>query len=243
VRVVIKHCKMQSAKCKIIEFKVQRGSASAFLVAWSITLLFLAHAVSVNAQDRPLPLTCSYEALTWNVNLKRSVEVKTIRHPYSRLLPEELDPMTGCTVCSEDQVLIDSPPFPRFFVCHKIAPQVHAALEELKGRGAPIISIIGYHVIKSRGPIDHKGNRTGFSNHSFGAAIDINPEQNGLYDQCIQFGPDCRLIRGGERRIGVYGTLEKNDDTVRTLKSAGFRWGGEIAGKQKDFMHFSITGY
>ncbi len=24
---------------------------------------------------------------------------------------------------------------------------------------------------------------------------------------------------------------------------AGFKWGGEIAGKQKDFMHFSLTGY
>jgi hypothetical protein len=213
------------------------------LVAILLSFLFMTQVVPVQAQDRPLPLTCTYEALIWNVDQKRSVEVSTIHHPYGELAPEEIDPMTGCTVCSEDQSLIHVPPFPVFSVCSRIAPGVQAVFEELNRKGAPIFTVIGYHVIKSRGPIDSKGNRTGFSNHSFGTAIDINPEQNGLYDRCIQFGPDCRLIRGGEWRTGVRGTLERNDDVVTALKSAGFRWGGEIAGTQKDFMHFSLTGY
>lgn len=213
------------------------------LVQSCVLLLFVPHAFPISAGDRPLPPMCTYEVLTWNVDQKRSVETKTIRHPYRDLAREEVDPFTGCTVCSEDQSRIDVPPFPVFSVCSRIAPRVHAVFEELKRRNAPIFTIIGYHVIKSRGKIDNKGNRTGFSNHSFGTAIDINPEQNGLYDHCIQFGPACRLLRGGERRIGIPGTLELHDDVVTALKREGFRWSGEIEGKQKDFMHFSITGY
>jgi hypothetical protein len=208
-----------------------------------VLLLSVLHALPVTAEERPVPLTCTYEVLTWNVDQKRSIETKTIRHPYRELAREEVDPLTGCTVCSEDQTRIEVPPFPAFSVCSRVASRVQVAFRELKQNGAPIFTVIGYHVIKSRGKIDSKGNRTGFSNHSFGTAIDINPEQNGLYDRCIQFGPACRLIRGGERRINVPGTLELHDEVVTTLKREGFRWGGEIEGDQKDFMHFSITGY
>jgi hypothetical protein len=222
---------------------MQRGIILSVLVQSCILLLFVLHALLVSAGERLVPLTCTYEVLTWNVDQKRSVETKTIRHPYRDLSREEVDPLTGCTVCSEDQTRIDVSPFPVFSVCHRIAPRIHAVFEELKRKNAPIFTIIGYHVIKSRGKIDNMGNRTGFSNHSFGTAIDINSEQNGLYDRCIQFGPACRLMRGGERRIGIPGTLELHDDIVPTLKRASFRWGGEIEGNQKDFMHFSITGY
>ena len=29
---------------------------------------------------------------------------------------------------------------------------------------------------------------------------------------------------------------------VRAMREAGFHWGGEMEGDQKDFMHFSVTG-
>jgi hypothetical protein len=143
----------------------------------------------------------------------------------------------------EDQELIILPSLQPFSVCFKLAPRVRSILAEMVGRGAPINTVVGYHVIKSRGHVDGNGNRTEFSNHSFGTAIDINPELNGLYDNCINFAPACRLIRGGEWRPGVWGTIEKSSDIVFLFEQAGFKWGGEIAGKQKDFMHFSLTGY
>jgi len=186
---------------------------------------------------------CTYEMLVWNVNQKSSVLKKNVQRSREDLTPQETDPATGCTVCSEDQVRIELPPLPSFSVCYKVAPRVRGVLEDLLRRGAPITSVVGYRVIKSRGPVDRDGNRTEFSNHSFGTAIDINPDLNGLYDNCVTFGPECRLLRGGEWRIGVPGTLERNGDVVLAFKEAGFRWGGEIAGKQKDFMHFSLTGY
>ncbi len=164
-------------------------------------------------------------------------------HPYSQLMPEEIDPATGCTVCSEDQVPVVLPRLRPFSVCYKVAPQISHVMSHLVKNGAPIHSVVGYHVIKSRGAADKDGNRTEFSNHSFGAAIDINPDLNGLYDHCVKFGPECRLLRGGAWRAGVPGTLDRDSDVVSLLKQAGFKWGGEIAGSQKDFMHFSLTGY
>lgn len=213
-------------------------------IAAAVTVFLLFSAGhTVEAGDRPLPPECTYVMQVWNVNLKSSVGLTRVRHPYTELISEEIEPTTGCTVCSEDQERVDLPPLPPFSVCFRIAPRVRAALGPLVRDGAPLFSVAGYRVIKSRGPVDRAGNRTGFSNHSFGTAVDINPEQNGFYDNCIAFGPGCRLLRGGEWRPGAPGTLESNSETVLSLTGAGFKWGGAIEGKQKDFMHFSLTGY
>ncbi len=213
------------------------------LVEGIIFFLILTQAISASAGSRSSPLICTYEMLTWNVNQKNSNGLKKVQHPYSELTREEIDPETGCTVCSEDQAIISIPPLTPFSVCFKLAQRVHDVMSYLMQRGELIHAVVGYHVIKSRGPVDGNGNRTEFSNHSFGTAMDINPEQNGLYDNCIIFGPECRLLRGGEWHPGAPGTLEQNSEIVLQLKRHGFKWGGEIAGKQKDFMHFSLTGY
>jgi hypothetical protein len=212
-------------------------------VFWFSFFAVLTTPLNTFAEERPMPLTCTYEVSVWNVNQKKSMNGKIIQHPYNQLIPDEIDPMTGCTVCREDQEQIQVLPYPAFSVCHKIASRPKKVFEELKRNNAPVFVVIGYHVIKSRGSLDPFGNRTGFSNHSYGTALDINPDQNGLYDRCIQFGPDCRLIRGGDWRGGFSGTLEIDGEIVRQMKKAGFLWGGEIAGNQKDFMHFSLTGY
>jgi len=213
----------------------------------SVTAVIAGLTLSVSAWSeaavRPEPSDCSYEMQIWNVNQKSSIGTKKINHPYTELSSDEQDPATGCTVCSEDQERISIPPLQPFSVCVKLAPKVRSILGDMVRNGAMINTVVGYHVIKSRGPIDGNGNRTGFSNHSFGTAVDINPELNGLYDNCISFGPECRLIRGGEWCPGTPGTLDKNGDIVSLFMDAGFKWGGEIAGKQKDFMHFSLTGY
>ena len=206
-------------------------------------LIFLLSVEAALAEDRLPPQSCTYETQSWSVTLKQSVDRKTVSHPYSTITSDEIDLITGCSVCSEDQELINIPPLGPFSLCSRIAPRVRAVLDRLIRDGAPVFVVIGYHVIKSRGPVDSAGNRTGFSNHSFGTAIDINPDQNGLYDHCPQFGQECILLRGGEWRPGVQGTLARESDIVKAFKAVGLRWGGEIAGRQKDFMHFSPTGY
>lgn len=195
------------------------------------------------AAERPRPSTCTYDARTWNVALERSVNDQRVVHLYTELSTQEIDPVTGCTVCSEDQELIDIPPLAPFAVCYQIAPRVRDVLTVLVRQGQPIFRVDGYRVIRSRGPLDENGNRTAFSNHAYGTAIDLNAEQNGLYDRCPQFDPGCRLLRGGTWQPGTLGSLEKDGAIVEALRGIGFRWGGEIEGNQKDFMHFSLTGY
>jgi hypothetical protein len=185
--------------------------------------------------------SCTYKVSTWNTEFNKSINIKTISHQYNKLTAEEIDTITGCTVCREDQVLIDIPPLEPFYICNKLAAEVKDTIEELIRNNAAILTVRGYKVIRSRGPIDHRGNRTEFSNHSYGTAI--NRELNGLYDNCTTFGPECRLLHGGRWNPEIPGTLVRGGRIVETLKSIGFKWGGEIEGKQKDFMHFSYSGY
>jgi hypothetical protein len=195
------------------------------------------------AMARSTPKTCTYVSATWSVKLKRSIDVHTVSHPYSALLPGERDPASGCTVCREDQVPLSVPGVGRTYLCYKVAKRVETVLRRLVAQGVHIVSLRGYKVIKSRGPLDAKGNRTGFSNHSYGAALDINRELNGLYKNCFRWGPACKLALGGPWRPGVPGTLVKGGPVVSAMKGIGFKWGGEIVGREKDFMHFSPSGY
>ena len=190
------------------------------------------------------PVTCTYETYRWNTRLRQAVDYRLVRKDYSAVTAAEVDAGTGCTVCEEDQVVIEFDGIAPFRACRAIAPRLAAILVRLSEREFPLIKIEGYRVGKTRGDADENGNRTRFSNHSFGVALDVNPGQNGLYDRCPVFGPECRLIRGGNWKPGVIeGSIFPDGDVVRLFKAAGFRWGGEIEGQQKDFMHFSPSGY
>ncbi|HEY6094373.1 MAG TPA: M15 family metallopeptidase [Gallionellaceae bacterium] len=195
------------------------------------------------AGEQAAPQTCSYVSFNWNIHQKRAVNVIRVSHPYAELRAEEVDAATGCTVCMEDQQVLQVGTLPPFLVCRKIADKVRVQLERLLAAGEPVLEVTAYRPGRTRNPLDEYGNRTGFSNHAYGAAVDINRSRNGLYEHCSQFGPGCRLIQGGVWQPGNFGTLTGDSAIVRGMKNAGFQWGGEIAGEQKDFMHFSLTGY
>lgn len=200
--------------------------------------------VGASALAEGAPVTCTYETYRWNIRLRQAVDFRLVRKDYSAVTAAEVDADTGCTVCEEDQVVIELDGVAPFRICRAIAPQVTAVLQHLSEREFPLFKIEGYRVGRTRGDADENGYRTRFSNHSFGIALDINPGQNGLYDGCPVFGPECRLIRGGDWNPGtIEGSILSDGDVVRLFKEAGFRWGGEIEGQQKDFMHFSPSGY
>jgi len=187
--------------------------------------------------------SCSYTTYQWNIYSKKAVNLKRVKHAYSSLSPTEIDSLTGCTVCEEDQRLIKIGTLPPFNVCKILASDIRYHLTKLLKAGEPIYKVVGYRVGMTRGDTDNRGNRIQFSNHSFGIAIDINGEQNGLYDHCMVFGPDCKLRKGGEWDPRNKASLTKNSPVVLGMKSLGLKWGGEIKGHQKDFMHFSPSGY
>lgn len=209
------------------------------IIIFSLLLTLL----SISSITYATPSTCTYQTYKWNVKLKRAVERKTVRHSYSNLSQEEVDATTGCTVCQEDQIEIKLPGLKSFLVCKLLANDVEQILLGLITQGEFINEITGYRVGMTRGKTDNEQNRTRFSNHSYGIALDINAQQNGLYDQCITFSSACRLIRGGPWKPGYQGSITREGGIVRQMEQLGLRWGGLIAGKQKDFMHFSPSGY
>lgn len=186
--------------------------------------------------------TCTYETWDWDTRTKKSINHRKIQKEKANLTKEERGDISGCTVCSEDQVEVQLPHLPGFKVCKVFEEKIIRAIKKSQAEKFPIQSIVGYRVGKSKGPMNAQGQRTEFSNHSFGTALDFNSERNGLYDSCLQFSPQCRLIRGGEYQGHLPGTITRDTVLYKAMLAEGFLWGGEIKGKQKDFMHFSITG-
>ncbi len=204
-----------------------------------IMLFVLACSLNVMAK----PASCTYSTYKWNTIERQAVKFEKISKPYSSLTINEIDPMTGCSVCEEDQVIIKISDLPPVKVCRALASIIHHVLKTSVDSGQKIQEITGYRVGLTRGDVDIEGNRTVYSNHSFGTAVDINASHNGLYDHCLIFSSTCRLIKGGVWEPEHAESITGNSVLGRFMKKSGFLWGGEIQGKQKDFMHFSLTGY
>jgi len=189
---------------------------------------------------------CHYEVWDWNTHQRKMEHKRKIIKLRSELNTNELGRIKGCTICEEDQVEIMINPQTRlkFKICKQYETQVRIILKELAFQKFPIQSIVGYRPGYTRGPFNQSGHRTQLSHHSFGVAIDINSEFNGLYDHCFKFDHNCVLIKGGEYRptSAHLGVITKDSSAYKTFQKYGWKWGGEMQGKQKDFMHFSITG-
>ncbi|MEQ1875365.1 MAG: M15 family metallopeptidase [Bdellovibrionia bacterium] len=185
---------------------------------------------------------CTYSSWTWDTKSKTSVNHQKVVTKTESLTKEERGTVAGCTVCEEDQIEVRLTGLPAFKVCRGFEKKFARAVERAAKDGFPFETIVAYRPGKSKGPVDSKGLRTEFSNHSFGTAIDINSEKNGLYDDCVKFSPRCRLIRGGKYDPSVKGTVTRESGIYKAMLSEGLKWGGEIEAKQKDFMHFSIDG-
>lgn len=81
------------------------------------------------------------------------------------------------------------------------------------------------------------GSSSGWSQHSYGTAIDINPVQN-PYIKGATVIPENGTTA---RNASVPGTIVKGSLPVAAMKRAGLVWGGTWS-SLKDYMHFSATG-
>jgi len=182
---------------------------------------------------------CHYQTWEWSVREKRAVNIRRVTTSREKLTQDERGPYPGCTVCEEDHISI-SAQGQDTKVCRAYAQKYQQALIELSTAKFPITELEGYRVGKSKGPVNAQGLRTQFSNHSYGVALDVNAGKNGLYDHCLSFSSKCRLLRGGPYWPDRPGSLRLEHSLI--FRSFGFKWGGEINGQQKDFMHFSPSG-
>ncbi len=182
---------------------------------------------------------CHYQTWAWNVRERRPVDVRQVVTSKAKLTIEERGPFEGCSLCEEDQRTLRVAGL-EFKICHRYADRFEKALRTLEKQGFPFKELEGYRVGRSKGPVDARGFRTQSSHHSYGVALDINASMNGLYENCVSFSPACRLIRGGVYVASRKGAV--TSEMAEIFKAQGLHWGGELAGQQKDFMHFSPSG-
>jgi poly-gamma-glutamate capsule biosynthesis protein CapA/YwtB (metallophosphatase superfamily) len=83
---------------------------------------------------------------------------------------------------------------------------------------------------------------TRWSDHAFGAAIDLNPAQNPYLTGSSVAPPGSRrfatLDRSASSAVPA-GTIRSGDVVVRAFAAIGWEWGGSWA--QPDFQHFSLA--
>jgi poly-gamma-glutamate synthesis protein (capsule biosynthesis protein) len=82
-----------------------------------------------------------------------------------------------------------------------------------------------------------------WSDHAFGAAIDLNPVENPYLTGSSVAPPTSRRFAALDRSAGARvppGTITSDDVVVRAFAAIGWEWGGSWA--QPDFQHFSVAG-
>jgi hypothetical protein len=200
---------------------------------------------------REVPTTCTYSTYSWHVKKRRAVRHKRVEKPYGEVTDAERDPKESkCTICKEDQIEVKVGDVPSVTVCWLFETEVRKALEHISHSHFVFEQIEGYRVGKTRGPVV-AGVRSVFSNHSYGTAIDINRNDNGLYRACKVPINELTTQRVRRCRLRVGGRWDPDKNPKTTIVPKGivhqeflrfWKWGGELPGNMKDFMHFSIDG-
>lgn len=197
------------------------------------------------------PDVCTYKTYEWDVKLRRGTDHRVVSKTRAELGADEKDARDPrCTVCREDQALVEVPGVKPFRVCRHFAPQVRDALRTATAAGFVVDTVVGYRVGRTRGPVS-KNKRTVFSNHSYGTAVDINSKTNGMYRRCKLKTPAARAKDVAGCTLGMGGAWDPKRRPKRTIVRGGplhaafapfWKWGGDLSGQLKDFMHFSLTG-
>ena len=83
-----------------------------------------------------------------------------------------------------------------------------------------------------------------WSEHAYGAAIDINPVQNPYVTDGLVAPPNGQRFAAVDRTRGAdspRGVIRAGDVVVRAFARIGWEWGGDWS-TAKDYQHFSATG-
>lgn len=114
---------------------------------------------------------------------------------------------------------------------HKdIKDQVLDVLQKAQDSGFKVYDVAGYNFRNVT------GSTTSLSQHSYGLAIDINPDEN-YYIKYSTGATVGKYWKPGEDEY----SLPVDGIVVTTFKSYGWEWGGNWS-SIKDYMHFSAAG-
>lgn len=81
---------------------------------------------------------------------------------------------------------------------------------------------------------------TGWSEHAYGTAIDINPIQNPYVQGSTVLPPSGRPW--ADRSVQAPGMIHAGDATHQAFVAIGWGWGGAWTGTTRDYQHLSRSG-
>jgi hypothetical protein len=105
------------------------------------------------------------------------------------------------------------------------------------GNDAPLAQFNNTVGFNCRAPV---GGGRRWSEHSYGTAVDINPDQNPYVSRSGRIEPPFGAP-WVDRTLREPGMIQPNHLAVRAFRAIGWRWGGNWPGT-KDYMHFSASG-
>lgn len=148
-------------------------------------------------------------------------------------------PHTGQLVVNRDVAMPLTKVFRRLYELH--FPIRHMRLDDMYGpkRARPSDGdVTGSFRCRRAVPSPCGSGSGNWSNHAYGHAIDINPNENPYVGCGAVHDPRSRAyIDRSRMRKGMV-----TPAVVRAFASIGWGWGGDWGGATKDYMHFSTTG-
>lgn len=81
---------------------------------------------------------------------------------------------------------------------------------------------------------------SGWSEHAYGTAIDLNPVQNPYVRSATVLPPSGQPW--ADRSVQAPGMIHHDDAVHRAFAAIDWRWGGEWSGATRDYQHFSRSG-
>ena len=82
---------------------------------------------------------------------------------------------------------------------------------------------------------------TGWSEHAYGRAIDLNPLENPYVRGATVLPPQSAPLL--DRTRTDRGIIHAGDAAVQAFAAVGWIWGGQWPGAAKDYQHFSPSGH
>ena len=163
-----------------------------------------------------------------NCPVKRE-DLRTVTVPY---LNEKGEKKEGLLIVhkkvTDDIVFIFNEILRMGFVIHKIAPASY-----FDGRDDQLMKYNITSAFNCRLMTDG----IGFSNHSYGTTIDINPLWNPYVKGKKILPPEGKAFARNRSKLTQPGVLQKDHRIVKLFKELGWTWGGDWK-SLKDYQHF-----
>ena len=156
-------------------------------------------------------------------------DLRTVLVPY---LNDTGDKKEGILIVhkkvTQDVLFLFTEMFQMGFVIHKIAPASY-----YDGNDDQLMKYNVTSAFNCRRTTDG----IGFSNHSYGTTIDINPLWNPYVKGKKILPPEGKAFARNRAKLKQPGVLKRNERVVQMFKELGWTWGGDWK-SLKDYQHF-----